>query len=436
MGIILEETLTGKMVKRLLKGAAAGIFVFCAAYFGSVQWLNQYFFSTGRLYQAEAPRAEELQKFATKHELSTEETGKLRKWAKERKIDEFMIFRDKLLLFDLSYDGEVRPGAGKLYEQRWKNLYTVAFSDGTAQVYLDEGFAEKYYDILLLGSVLLGFVVCLGIFISGLKEDVRYIQELEKQVETISRGKLDSQVSLRGKDELAQLASGLDVMRLTLIQKEEKEQEMRMAQEKLVLGMSHDLRTPLTGLLAYLEILKRQEENSSGYVDKALDKVLQIRTLSDQMFEYFLVNASNETELDPAEDISSVLGDYLSELCAFLECEGFLTDTEELVWKPVQIRVYTDYLGRIVNNIISNIQKYGDIRTRVEIRLLYVPGQVGVCVKNRIAAADTSGSGTGLGVKNICAMMEKMKGRVEINTDGDTYEMILWFPAENFSPVL
>lgn len=424
------------MVKRLLKGAAAGIFVFCAAYFGSVQWLNQYFFSTGRLYQAEAPRAEELQKFATKHELSTEETGKLRKWAKERKIDEFMIFRDKLLLFDLSYDGEVRPGAGKLYEQRWKNLYTVAFSDGTAQVYLDEGFAEKYYDILLLGSVLLGFVVCLGIFISGLKEDVRYIQELEKQVETISRGKLDSQVSLRGKDELAQLASGLDVMRLTLIQKEEKEQEMRMAQEKLVLGMSHDLRTPLTGLLAYLEILKRQEENSSGYVDKALDKVLQIRTLSDQMFEYFLVNASNETELDPAEDISSVLGDYLSELCAFLECEGFLTDTEELVWKPVQIRVYTDYLGRIVNNIISNIQKYGDIRTRVEIRLLYVPGQVGVCVKNRIAAADTSGSGTGLGVKNICAMMEKMKGRMEINTDGDTYEMILWFPAENFSPVL
>lgn len=176
MGRIREETLTGKMVKRLLKGAGAGAFVFCAVYFGSAQWLNQYFLSTGRLYQAEAPRAEELQEFVTEHSLSTEETGKLRKWAKERKIDEFMIFRDKLLLFDLSYDGEVRRGAGNLYERKWKNLYTVTFSDGTAQVYLDEGFAEKYYDILLLGSVLLGFVVCLGIFVSGLKEDVRYIQ--------------------------------------------------------------------------------------------------------------------------------------------------------------------------------------------------------------------------------------------------------------------
>lgn len=430
MGRIREETLTGKMVKRLLKGAGAGAFVFCAVYFGSAQWLNQYFLSTGRLYQAEAPRAEELQEFVTEHSLSTEETGKLRKWAKERKIDEFMIFRDKLLLFDLSYDGEVRRGAGNLYERKWKNLYTVTFSDGTAQVYLDEGFAEKYYDILLLGSVLLGFVVCLGIFVSGLKEDVRYIQELEKQVETISQGNLDRQVSLRGKDELAQLAAGLDIMRCTLNQKEEKEKEMRLAQEKLVLGMSHDLRTPLTGLMAYLEILKRQEKNGGGYIDKALDKVVQIRSLSDQMFEYFLVNASSEMEPEPAEDISSVLGDYLSELCALLECEGFLTDTEEMVWKPVRIRVYTDYLGRIINNIISNIQKYGDARIRVEICLLYTPGQVGVCVKNGIAVTDSCVSGTGLGVKNISAMMEKMKGRAEVKTGGNIYEMILWFPAE------
>ncbi len=252
--------------------------------------------------------------------------------------------------------------------------------------------------------MLLGFVVCLGIFVSGLKEDVRYIQELEKQVETISQGNLDRQVSLRGKDELAQLAAGLDIMRCTLIQKEEKEKEMRLAQEKLVLGMSHDLRTPLTGLMAYLEILKRQEKNGGGYIDKALDKVVQIRSLSDQMFEYFLVNASSEMEPEPAEDISSVLGDYLSELCALLECEGFLTDTEEMVWKPVRIRV--------------------------EICLLYTPGQVGVCVKNGIAVTDSCVSGTGLGVKNISAMMEKMKGRAEVKTGGNIYEMILWFPAE------
>lgn len=55
--------------------------------------------------------------------------------------------------------------------------------------------------------------------------------------------------------------------------------------------MSHDLRTPLTGLMAYLEILKKQQKEGAvtqEYINKAFDRVLQIRDLSEQMFEYFL----------------------------------------------------------------------------------------------------------------------------------------------------
>ena len=76
---------------------------------------------------------------------------------------------------------------------------------------------------------------------------------------------------------------------------------MRAAQEKLVLGMSHDLRTPLTGLMTYLEILKKQQKNrivTDEYIQKSLDKVIQIRNLSDQMFEYFFVNSQHKVELE------------------------------------------------------------------------------------------------------------------------------------------
>ena len=91
-------------------------------------------------------------------------------------------------------------------------------------------------------------------------------------------------------DELAKLAQGLDIMRKMLVYREEKEHEMRVAQDKLVLGMAHDLRTPLTGLMTYIEILRKQENEgkvSREYIDKAFDKIFQIRALSDQMFEYF-----------------------------------------------------------------------------------------------------------------------------------------------------
>ncbi|URW85727.1 hypothetical protein M5E86_19185 [Blautia wexlerae] len=78
------------------------------------------------------------------------------------------------------------------------------------------------------------------------------------------RGKYNQQrkfagnVTVQGTDEIAQLASGLEHMRQTLVKKEQIEYDLKSAQEKLVLGMSHDLRTPLTGLMAYLEILKKQ----------------------------------------------------------------------------------------------------------------------------------------------------------------------------------
>ena len=75
------------------------------------------------------------------------------------------------------------------------------------------------------------------------------------------------------------------------MKKEQIEYDLKSAQEKLVLGMSHDLRTPLTGLMAYLEILKKQQKEGAvtqEYINKAFDRVLQIRDLSEQMFEYFL----------------------------------------------------------------------------------------------------------------------------------------------------
>ena len=69
---------------------------------------------------------------------------------------------------------------------------------------------------------------------------------------------------VEGQDELAKLAQGLDIMRKMLVYREEKEHEMRVAQDKLVLGMAHDLRTPLTGLMTYIEILRKQENEGKS----------------------------------------------------------------------------------------------------------------------------------------------------------------------------
>ena len=153
---------------------------------------------------------------------------------------------------------------------------------------------------------MLGFAACLGVFIQGMQEDVRYIQCLQREVAVISLGNLEEKVTIQGEDELAQLARGLDSMRQELKEHEQTEKELRAAQEKLVVGMSHDLRTPLTGLLTYMEILRKQERegNVSGeYIEKAYSRILQIKSMSDRMFEFFFIDSQKETELEPPEDI-------------------------------------------------------------------------------------------------------------------------------------
>lgn len=264
-----------------------------------------------------------------------------------------------------------------------------------------------------------------------MQEDLKYIQCLKEEVDVISKGNLQEHVTVIGNDELAQLAGGLERMRQTLIQKEQSEQELRAAQEKLVLGMSHDLRTPLTGLMTYLEILKKQQKNrivTDEYIQKSLDKVIQIRNLSDQMFEYFFVNSQHKVELEEPEDIFSAFGDYLSELCVLLEDEGFTVDTEMLEWNPAAVRINTDLFGRIMNNIISNIEKYASRNNPIQVQILYEENYTGILIRNTVAQTEQTAHKTGIGLQNISVMMEHMQGYLEVLQKDRKYCMILHFP--------
>ena len=185
----------------------------------------------------------------------------LKKWGTERNIDDFTISRGKWLLFDISYNGKIMYGSREIPNLTWRMLPQNFNLRMERQMYIyNEGTADKYFNILMVFSVVLGVAACIGIVVSGMYENVKYIQCLMKEVNIISRGNLQGNVTVQGTDEIAQLASGLEHMRQTLVKKEQIEYDLKSAQEKLVLGMSHDLRTPLTGLMAYLEILKKQQK--------------------------------------------------------------------------------------------------------------------------------------------------------------------------------
>ncbi|MDO5135253.1 MAG: HAMP domain-containing sensor histidine kinase [Eubacteriales bacterium] len=426
------ETLTRKMLCRIVKDFLTGLALFLILYYGSRSILMDYLNSTGYLLEQEKDRLEEFQDFVTENQLTAMDAGEIRKWAEKRKLKDFLISRDGFLCFDISYHGVILPGAKKQNTSGF--LYEIWFEDGKADVSIYEGAADNYYDFLLGAAILLGVLCCLSIFAYEIQEDICKIRSLECAVQAISTGDLTAKASIAGKDELAQLAAGIDKMRLELIRRQQRELELRKAEEDLVLGMAHDLRTPLTGLFSYLEIIREYEKNGKNakeYSQKAFDKAQQIKTLSDQMFEYFLASTEEKTELEEPEFLESALGDYLSELLVFLESKGFVLDTKGILWRPVRIRINADGIGRVMNNIASNIEKYADQRQKITLKIHYEKDQAVVMIQNGIDTSAAHMAGTGIGVKNIRLMMRRMGGEVKIAETDRIYQLSLYFPLEN-----
>ena len=187
----------------------------------------------------------------------------------------------------------------------------------------------------------------------------------------------------------------------------------------------------LTGLMTYIEIMRKQEENGQKiegkYLNKAFEKALQMRTLSDQLFEYFLAKRGQEIELEPPKELNSVIGDYISELVYLLQNESFLVEYKSLENMEHKVSINNDFTGRIFDNLFSNIKKYGDKNMPVVIDIIHINKEIGVRIENT-RGSDTQYSGSGIGIKNINFMMKKMNGRFETNKTKKKYYCTLWFP--------
>lgn len=416
----------------LLCGFVISILFFLILFWGSNTLLNNYFSTSSFRQDASNQNIDELQAYVKKNNISATDTERLREWAKQKHIGYFTISRERMLLYDNSYSGTIpleRTESEQLH-YTWQYFQVVSFADGDADVFIYENFETKYYILVDVIAGVVSVMVWLGIFVLGVRHEVRYIKQLSTEASKLEAGLWSTEFTLKGQDELTDLAAGLEHMRTALIEKEKKEENMKSAQNKLVLGMAHDLRTPLTSLMAYLEVIKRQKsvEEAYIYIDKTVGKAIQIKNLSDQLFEFFLVNSDQLPEMETADNVEFILGDYLSELCNLLENEGYMINIDELEWRDVKIKVCYDYVGRIINNILSNIMKYADKNTYIKIHTRYFENELGLLIENNIAKTIEDTSGTGIGVNNICSMMMRMGGRCETKIEKNVYAILLGFP--------
>lgn len=251
------------------------------------------------------------------------------------------------------------------FEQYVYNLvYTkeVHFKDGTATLEIFDvhllKYVKYYFYIALLVSLMV-FLLPPFIFI---RHKVKYIERLNNEVLNMAQGDLYHPITIKGRDELSTLSREMDHLRITLEENYQKEAEMQQTHHDLISTLSHDLRTPLTSLRGYLDILVlhrfKDEKQMDQYLNRCIEKVEQIKELSNKTFAYSLVfEQNNKPQLEKisTKDILSMIEENLD----YLKLEGFKID-KVVTYKEKEVLLDFSMFKRMINNLCSNIYKYSN----------------------------------------------------------------------------
>lgn len=220
------------------------------------------------------------------------------------------------------------------------------------------------------------FLILVGTFITTfiilISKKIRYIKLVSNSIHEIANGEIGKTIKLRGNDELTQLVESINYMSKELQDKFNKERELEQEKNELITNISHDLRTPLTSIIGYLDLLKRghysSQQQFQDYLDITHQKSQRLKILIDELFEYTRLSSPditlNKNEVDIGDLLEQIVGEYIP----IIEKEQLKVNKSiEDIKLPVLMDV--DKLVRVFDNLLSNAIKYSDKPSEIMISL-------------------------------------------------------------------
>ena len=189
-----------------------------------------------------------------------------------------------------------------------------------------------------------------------------------------------------------------------------------------VAGISHDLRTPLTAISGYLELLKSQQlpPDATRYLEQVESRTQSMKRLTEELFQYSVAASTEKLELQPV-DLGRALEETLLAFCGALESRG-ITPEIHLTEKKVIRYLDPGALNRVLGNLLTNALKYspGDLSVTLD-----ESGRIAVSnsapqldpittgrLFDRFYTVEAAKNSTGLGLSIAKALTERMGGRI------------------------
>lgn len=333
------------------------------------------------------------------------------------------IERSNPFYFFFNYGYLATGGDG---EDQWP--ICIQFKNGPANAYLTFYHRTRISYPWFLFSIIFSILTFLVIILFFVSRKMKHIISLKNEILFMASGNLTHSVPAYGEDEIGILSKELDHLRLTLDENIRQEQQSRQANQDLITALSHDLRTPLTILNGYLEVLrlKRNPDMQEEYLNRCLQKTAEIKEMTDRMFEYALVS-----EGDEAPDIVKLPANFIQccvqENSDYIRLVGFdvhLTFPDASAW----LLGDETMIKRIFNNLFSNILKYGDKKAPVTITGAIHQDTLKIQITNSIKQEHTQTESSHIGLKSVEKMLKLMDGEMQVLEKNCHFTVQLLFP--------
>jgi len=435
---IKHKTLYIGLIFNIILGILAGVVSYALIRISGYSYVNNVYLAPERITERREGYVEELREFVRENELTIATTDRIAEWSSEHTYVFVIVYNDaegeggKATEF-IAPIPEGTPNREQLIAEAEANgFYEIQAADGALMIEVSEFTQDLYYDLTNVVALVFAALVLAAVLISHFSIIIKRIKRVASDVTIVSQVDMDYKIESDGNDEIASLARDVELMRKNLLLNVSSAEEVRVANNELIAALSHDIRTPLTVLLGYLDMMKEHEgcdEVMMDYILASENTAMRLKQLSNDMFKYSVAfgNATDSVALEEY-DALTLIEQMLSEHIFLLRDGGYQVKVEfgaAAMPEGTTVRTDAQNLMRIIDNLFSNLRKYADKDEPIVISTSFTDTKLTIVTKNKIATYSDEAESNGIGLKSCVRLSKLVADKFEYSSDEEYFTATL-----------
>lgn len=432
------RSLTLKLVVMLLVSALIAVSLYVLCSFLGRELVDRVWLSPVRAESRITSHIRSFRDFVEERNTASTDAVSIGQWNRDHADVVLTVRSRSAILTSDSYGAGITlsdTGLSLRLEDKTGYEFPVNFSDGTYSVTIYDHSETRFYNIVNIASIVISAAAFLFLMVIYERHVTLSILRLSRQVRQVSRGNLQQHIQAPTTDEIGQLAEDVDAMRLSILDKLHREEAAWQANTDLITAISHDVRTPLTALMGYLDVLSDPDlppELQRNYLEICHNNALRLKDLTDELFGFFLVFGNRAPEQEPEQfDAATLMEQLLLEAREELTGQGFAISLELPESLSGTLLVDLGHLRRVFDNLFSNLRKYADPGQPVTVRVTASQNLLEITITNAILTGSPRVESNKIGLKTCEKLLIAMGGSFRQARTADTFTAEVTLPLTN-----